>query len=371
MKRENSIIVSARKSNIELLRIVAMVMIIAHHIAIHSSFSFSTDSISVNRLWVQFIQMGGKIGVDIFVLISGYFLTTSNSVKTSKVLKLWLQIFTYSAGIFFVFILFYPQAFGIKALIKNVLPITFSKWGFASTYFMLYLISPYINRLLNSFSKKEYQSFLALLFVSWCVIPTFLNVSWQSNSLLWFVFLYALAGYVRLYIDVTSINSSKCILIVAATAVLTFLSVITFDIIGLKIPFVATHATFFYGTEKIPILVISLMLFLGFVNMKIRFVPLINIISSACFGIYLIHDNNYIRGLLWSVIFKNANYEQSIFLIPYTVVQIIVVFVICAGIELIRIHLVEKMYLKLLEKLSDYVNGKIEKLLSHRFFEKF
>ena len=368
--KNNSAINSARKSNIELLRIIAMVMIIAHHIAVHSNFVFSTNSISINRLWIQFIQMGGKIGVDIFVLISGYFLITSNSIKTSKVLKLWLQIFTYSAGIFLVIILFFPQALGIKVLVKNVFPITFSKWWFASTYFMLYLISPYINRLLNSFCKKEYQRLLVLLFVSWCLIPTFLSASWQSNALLWFVFLYALAGYVRLYIDVTSIKSSKCILIAGAIAVLTFLSVITFDILGLKISFVATHATFFYGMEKLPILVISLMLFLGFANMKIGCVPFINTISSTCFGIYLLHDNNYVRELLWTTIFQNTNYQQSNFLIPYTLMQIIVVLVICTIIELIRIHLIEKVYLKPVEKLSNWVNIKLENLFSHSFFEK-
>ena len=128
---------SHRKSNIELLRIIAMIMIVAHHIAMHSGFSFASDSISFNRLWIQFIQMGGKIGVNIFVLISGYFLITANTVKTNKVINLWLQIFTYSAGVFLAVVLVSPQTFGIKEFIKTVLPITYSKWWFASAYFVL------------------------------------------------------------------------------------------------------------------------------------------------------------------------------------------------------------------------------------------
>ena len=60
-----------RKSNIELLRIVAMVIIVMHHFAIHGGFAFSSETISINRLWVQFITMGGRLGVNIFVLISG------------------------------------------------------------------------------------------------------------------------------------------------------------------------------------------------------------------------------------------------------------------------------------------------------------
>ena len=371
MERKNSLLQSSRKSNIELLRIIAMIMIIAHHIALHSHFRFPVNSISVNRLWIQFIQMGGKIGVNIFVLISGYFLVVTNSVKTSKVLKLWLQIFTYSVGIFLIVVLFYPKLFGIKTLIKSFFPITFSEWWFASAYFVLYLICPYLNKLLNAFDKKGYQRFLVLLFFCWCIIPTFLSETWQANRLCWFVFLYALAGYIRLYVDIASIKSGKCILIAIAIGAFTYLSVIILDLLGLKISFVATRTTFLYSMEKLPILLISLLLFLGFANLKIGCVPFINTISSTCFGIYLIHDNKYIRELLWSTIFQNANYQQSKFLILYILMQIIVVFVICAILELIRIHIIEKIYLKPIDNLSNWMNKKIEKLFSHRVFEKF
>ena len=359
-----------RKSNIELLRIIAMLMIIAHHIAVHSGFGFPTDSVSVNRLWIQFIQMGGKIGVDIFVLISGYFSVMNHSVKTSKVLKLWLQIFTYSAGAFFVFTLYSPQSFAIKTLIKSVLPITFSRWWFASAYFVLYLVSPYINKLLNAFDKKEYQRFLVLLFVVWCVIPTLVDVSWQSNSILWFIFLYALAGYVRIYIDVASISSVKCMLIAIATAGLTFLLVVILDLLDLKFPSAVTDTTYFYDMDKFPVLFISFMLFLAFASMKIGVVPFINKISAACFGVYLIHENTYIRKLLWSTIFKNAEHAQSKYLIPYTLVQIVGVFVVCTVVELIRIHLIEKGYSKLIDKLSNGINKIIDKAFGCKVFEK-
>lgn len=369
--KNNSFINSARKSNIELLRIIAMVMIIAHHIAVHSNFSFPTDSISVNRLWVQFIEMGGKIGVDIFILISGYFLITSNSIKTSKVLKLWLQLFTYSIVIFLIVVFVSPQSFGIKELIKNALPITFSKWWFASAYFVLYLIYPYINSLLGSFDKKRYQRFLILLFFCWCVIPTFFGKAWQSNALLWFIFLYALAGYVRLYIDIGSIKSGRCFLISITTMLLTFFSVIIFDMLGLKITFFASHATFFYDMQKLPFLIIALMLFIGFANANIGYVPFINIVSSTCFGVYLLHDNIYIRRLLWCTLFQNANYQKSSFLILYTLMQIVIVFVICVVFELLRIHIIEKVCLKPIDNLSIWMNKKLEELFSHSFFKKF
>ena len=72
-----------RQSNIELLRIITMFFIVAHHFAVHSGFDFPVNTISINRLWIQFIQIGGKIGVDIFVLISFVFKKIINTVQRS------------------------------------------------------------------------------------------------------------------------------------------------------------------------------------------------------------------------------------------------------------------------------------------------
>jgi surface polysaccharide O-acyltransferase-like enzyme len=359
-----------RRSNIELLRIIAMIMIVAHHFAVHSGFDFPADTVTVNRLWIQFIQLGGKIGVDVFVLISGYFLISSAELKTNKVLKLWLQIFTYSSVIFFVFFGFGAVSFGFKTLLKNILPVSFSQWWFASTYFVLYLISPYLNKLLNTLDKKSYQRFLALLTFCWCIIPTFLSVTWQSNELLWFIYLYSLAGYVRLHASESSVKGTTLIAVSSALAVLTFLSAVVFDILGTKTAFFGRHATFFYDMQKIPVLLISLLMFVGFLKIDIGYKPIINIISSATFGVYLIHDNKYVRQFLWETVFKNASFADSAVLIPYSVAVIAVVFAACTAVELLRIYALEKHYMKAVDKFSALVNKWTEKFFSLKFFNR-
>ena len=88
-----------RQSNFELLRIVAMVMIIFHHFAYHGGFVWDFSTITIEHLWYNLIIMGGKIGVNIFVLISGYFLILNKDKIVNlfrKMLKLWGQIFFYS-----------------------------------------------------------------------------------------------------------------------------------------------------------------------------------------------------------------------------------------------------------------------------------
>lgn len=69
-----------RNSSIELLRIICMLLIIAHHYSIHTNFSQSSaDMIIANRVFLQIFGSFGKVSCSIFALISGYYLVTSES----------------------------------------------------------------------------------------------------------------------------------------------------------------------------------------------------------------------------------------------------------------------------------------------------
>ncbi|WBB07059.1 acyltransferase [Streptococcus alactolyticus] len=354
-----------RYSNIELLRIISMILIVAHHFSVHGGFDFSSTSFSVNRLYIQFLAMGGKIGVDIFVIISGYFLITSNKINIAKVLKFWLQILFYSVVIYAIFV-FAGNEFSIKELIQSFFPIIFQKWWFASTYFVLYLLSPYLNRLLNSFSKGDYQKYLLLLTVMWCIIPTFTTRPLESNNLIWFIYLYSLAAYIRLHKLFDHLNARLCILTALFIGFLTYLSAVLFDILGLKFSIFSNHATYFFGMQMLPILLVSIFIFIGFSKINIGYVKWINVISSATFGVYLIHDNRpYIRDLLWKTLFNNTFYSDSNMLILYSIGVTLLVYITCTIMELGRIYLLEKNYMTLVNRFSN----KLENIL--RFCQNF
>ena len=351
-----------RKSNMELLRVISMLMIIAHHFSVHGGFEFSTNSLTVNRLWIQFIQMGGKIGVNIFGLISGYFSVTAKSIKISKILKLWMQILTYSGVIFIIFVITGIEQFEIKELIKNFLPIIFSQWWFVTTYFVLYLMQPYINILLCSLEKRKYQRLLLLLILGWCIIPTFTGRTLECNALLWFIFLYSCAGYIKLHGFNTEIKTKSYISTALIAVLFTFLLTVIFDIVGTKIAFFGEHATYFYEMHSLPIVIISSLLFLGFLKLNIGFNKIINVISSATFGVYLIHDNSYVRSFLWEDVFMNASYYESNLLIPYSILVIVLVFVVCTVIELARSYTFEVFFSKRIDTIAKKMEFIIDKI---------
>ena len=345
-----------RQSNIELLRIIAMIIIVAYHFSVHGGFVFNSNTITINRLWIQFIRIGGKTGVDVFVLISGYFLINSNKVITSKVLKFWFQIFTYSIVIFVIFTLSGIVPFDLKELIKHIFPITFTQWWFASTYFVLYLLSPFINKMLLSFDKKQYLSFLLILFFMWCIIPTVTGQAFESNELLWFVFLYSLAGFIKLYGVIDRFKSSTYIILALLVILITWLSAVAFEVLGYKAPIFSVYARIFYDMQGVTILIISVLMLLGFLKLKMGYSKVINVIASATFGVYLVHDNAYIRVFLWKSIFKNATYSESKVLIPYSLMAIVVVYICCTLVELARIYLVEKNYMSIVISISKRID---------------
>lgn len=357
-----------RQSNLELLRIIAMVMIVAYHFSIHGRYTFSTTEITVNRLWIQLLRIGGKIGVNIFVLISGYFLVENRKLKISRVSKIWLQLFTYSIVIFLIVVLCSVAKISLKGIIRHLLPVTFSCWWFASVYFVLYLFHPFLNKLLLSLDKKAYQRFLALALFCWSVIPTITSTRFESNNLVWFMLVYAVAGYIKLHVDVSKFKNLKFIVGTIIFIFVSSLSILVFDVIGKKIPNVGRHAYYLFGMQMLPGFIISVLIFVIFININIKYSKIINTIASATFGVYLIHDEHYIRSILWVNIFKNGSFTNSKFLIPYSFLVIAVVFAVCSAIELLRINFIEKRYTKLIDRFSAFAEEKIDKFFNLKVF---
>ena len=355
--------IRVRNSSIELLRIIAMVMIVFHHFSYHGGFSYGA-SVSVNHFWYNFIVMGGKIGVDIFVLISGYNLITDHGTlfNVPKIVKFLGQVLFYSVAFFFVGIMTGVLDFGAKTALKAFFPITFSAWWFASTYFVLYLMHPFINKLLTGIDRSMYQKLILLLVVCWSIIPTFTISSFQSNSLLWFVTLYAIAGYVKLYGLNKNITTKHYAVIWGICSLLTYASSVVFTILGNKWEIFAKQATYFYGQEKITTLLISVSFFMIFETAQMKYHKWINTVASATFGVYLIHDHGVVSDFLWKDLFENARYQDSAFLIPYSIFVVAVVFIACACIDLLRQSVVEKPFMRLVKRCSGKKIVPLEKI---------
>ena len=340
-------------------------MIVGCHFATHGGFQFDSQTITIPRLWWNVIEMGGHFGVDVFILITGYFLIDGLglSIKPQKIIKFWGQIVFYSVALFFFAFVIGKGDPSIKNIVKSILPITFSQWWFASSYFILYLIHPFINRLLHSFSKKEYQIFLLTLLFLWCIIPTFTTSPFKSNSLIEFVMYYSIAGYIKIYGIHQKIESKNWFLLWLLFSTITYLTCVAFMMLGTKYQFFYQHTIYFYSRNSILTIARAITFFMMFQTMKIKYSSFINKISAATFGVYLLHDSKLLRIYFWKDVFKNANYQDSIMLIPYSIAVVILVYVICTVIDLVRQKVFEKPFVQLVNMCHDSFSKKFEKII--------
>lgn len=369
--RYEQLVKEQRQSNVELLRIIAMLMIIAHHFSIHGGFETIPNIPPFNSLWIHFILIGGKIGVDIFILISGYFMVSNIKSVTSKAIKIWLQLFFYSIIIFIFSVVFLGGELNKYTLIHAIFPAYNNKWWFASIYFVLLLISPFLNILFNSLNKQKYQLLIVLLFVIWSFIPTLSTKELASSYLLWFIFLYATGGYLKLHLAKQKKSGFFYIGLGCILIVVTFIASAILKSLGTRFPLFALYSNILYEMQSVPILIISILMLLGFLNMNIKSNRFINTIASSTFGIYLIHDHEVIRNLLWKNIFHVTDYSNRKIFIPYSIFVIVIVFISCSAIELLRQFIFEKNYTKYVNNIAGKIDFKIHKMLSGKLFQKF
>jgi surface polysaccharide O-acyltransferase-like enzyme len=351
-----------RSSNLELLRIISMLLIVMHHYSVHG-FQFLDNTVTTNKIIVQIISLGGKLGVNLFVLITGYFMIYS-SFKIRKLIILVLEVLFYSIVYFVVLKNLGLLEVNRRIIQRSFFPITFNNYWFATTYVIMYLFIPFINSFIRGLTQRDHLKLIGILIIIWSVLPTFTfsEASLEFSNLGWFITLYLIASYIRLHPNSYFRACKSNILIALLTYGIIILSVIVFDKLGLKKDFFAKNATYFLGMNTLPILICSITLFLGFKNLKMNNVTLINRIALSMFGVYLLHDNYFIRPVLWGKIFKNSQYLNSPYLIIHAATTILIVFCTCIVIDQMRIYLIEKPFVSFLDKRQNAVSSVMNRI---------
>lgn len=365
-----------RQSNFELLRIVAMLFIILHHISVHGGWGnggvFFPEELTVNAFFLQTILPLGKIGVNVFVLISGYFLISSTKDTWSKIARLWLEMLFYSIAISIVFVFIDDKEFTTREIVSVFTPVLSGTWWFATTYLLMFALSPFINKMIRSCDKKDHLKLIIGLVILWVIVPFFINLSVELNNLIWFVTLYIIAAYIRLYPDRFRKRASAYLGLSFAFFIILMTIAYIVDVTSFTSEFWSIYNPIDHNNmQNSPFsLAISFCLFLVVSKWDIGYHRTVNIIAGTTFGIYLIHDHALVRGYIYSEIFDCFGHTSSDYLIPYVLMIAIIIFLSCMVVEMIRSFCFDKI---ILHKLEQYVDNKhgdfnmfIMKLISNK-----
>lgn len=193
-----------RDSRFELLRIVAIFMVVMSHFAFFGQEYRLVSDVSIsNMIGAKIFSIYGQIGVDLFVLITGYFMchrtpTLISSINRSW--KIWAETFFYTTILFVVICVYNQKLMGIKDLAESIFPFTFSTYWFITSYIMLVMLLPFINKLLNILNKKIFLSFIVISILFNDVLPIVHNYNASYEHGLGVILTaYLIGAYIRLF----------------------------------------------------------------------------------------------------------------------------------------------------------------------------
>ena len=146
---------------------------------------------------LQSLYLISCVAVNCFVMISGYFLIDKLNLRWKGMLKIWIQAFFY-CSIFLIITLLTGENVGLKDVIKELFPVYGARYWFLTTYMGLMLVAPFLSRLAVSLEKRQYGIMLLLLFVI-CFAFLYGKIYAGIDTILWFSFLYLVAGYIKLF----------------------------------------------------------------------------------------------------------------------------------------------------------------------------
>lgn len=341
-----------RDSNMELLRIVAMLLVLVVH-ADFASLGAPTKVEVMNNPYLSIVRLGVEsisiISVNVFVLLSGWY---GIKMKRKGLIGLLFQsMFFGILGVFlcnslslfnaFLGINFWGITSSPASAFFSIMMINFEDYWFVKSYVLLYILSPILNAYVNQSSHKQFKTTLILFFIFQFLWGWYYgSVGFFSNgySTMSFIGLYLLARYIRIYQP--SFAKYYKSLDVLAYIVLIIIST-TLAFVGISQGWNQLYdATYKYNS---PLVIAASMAFLLFFS-KIRFQSsIVNTIASSAFAVYLLHTQSQMYTVYTKTIRRWFETENNYYFLLNTIILLFAVFVLAVLIDKIRIYLWDKI----------------------------
>lgn len=352
-------IIKNRNEGLDILRIFSMIMIlIQHYIDLGGLLKFENVG-EINYVLYIFIRTITVVSVNCYVFISGYFLVKSE-FKIKKFLKLWGEVIFYSITIYLILRVFGLIEFSLETAIKSFCPVLTKEYWFVSVYLALYILSPFLNKLINNIEKSEYTKLLLIIIVIFSIL-TLLPSDWTLDNtggygIIWFVCLYLISAYIRLYVTKEWIEKhhKKFLIVYLICSLVTTIGIIIVKMICKKIGMSDVSKTLWMYNSPINVIA-SLSLFLYFIPINLNNKNISKIlvgIAPLTFSVYLIHQQIGLSSILYKEILHTEICYNNLYGVLILFASVIIIFLISIFIEYLRKKVTEilvKKYYKIKE----------------------
>lgn len=286
-----------RQSGIELLRILALLLVIVIHYSqvLVPAFKVIGGFDYHISLWIRSIA---ACAVDIFLVISGYFMCTSNVRVWGKPLTLILQVCVYNELMYLAEVICGIYPLSIRHIVSSFIPDSY----YSTLFVVLYLISPYINRTISNFTQREWSILMTFVIVIFSFLSSvstifseFTGSTWmgintigawgsqQGFNIVNFSLLYIIGAYIRLSgIPAFLSTKAKQVVVIIICITVTYLFAEFEEYLSI------TSMRFAWVYDNPLIILTAVCLFLLFKNFDFRN-SFVNYLATFVYPVFLIH----------------------------------------------------------------------------------
>lgn len=357
-----------RNYGIDLLRILSMLFVIIIHVLGHGGVLGAFEHFSSQYLMAWLLEMGVYCAVNCYALISGY-VGYNSKYKYSNIVYLHSQVQFYAIIISVIFAVMIPGSVGVRGIIKAFFPVGFNLCWYFTAYFCLFFFIPYLNWFVEKLNKKQAIVLCAFFIILFSIMQSVFGHVYDSAagySVIWLCILYIMGACLRKYNISDKVKDRKTLAIYFVAILITCLSKFGIGIITSKIWGEPRYDKILvsYISPTIILAAVSLLLFFSRLKLKGYMIKIVSFLAPLSFGVYLIHDFPLVRIYLMKKAFVNVVNMNPILMVTVIIGSAVIIFVICAFIDWIRLMLFNIFKVKVLcEKFTSLITERVDIML--------
>lgn len=326
-----------RVVSIELLRVLAMMMVVMlHYLGKGELLPPLTGELGINGYVAWVLESLSIVAVNVYMLISGYFLVKSE-FKVNRLIELICQILFYTILVEIILItcgIVPKEVLSINRLLQIVFPLQMEHYWFMTAYIIMYLFSPLLSIAVSHMEQKQLRNTIValLLFfsISKSLLPFQLTIDHKGYDGMWFICVFLVAAYIRLYgipfLEKGSLRGLFCYLAgVSCIFIIALVIRLIYQKTGSLDHFVG--ATFHYN--HILNLFSAIGLFYAFLNLKFKqeslFSKMVCFIAPYSLGVYLLHEQIELRSL-WPFWLGASDEGNALMFVVRCVLAVLVIY---------------------------------------------
>ncbi len=146
-----------RNSGLELLRFIAIILIVMHHACISGGIEIFKTAFSPNHFVVAAFGIWGMFGVDVFFLLAFWFmLEIKYTFRIERWIKLVVQTVLLSMIALAIGAIVFHESLLAKTVVKTILSPALNTYWYITAYLLAFIFLPFFERYIESFQTKHW-----------------------------------------------------------------------------------------------------------------------------------------------------------------------------------------------------------------------